>query len=95
MNLKEGDKYYCIKNLKIKFEKNKPLIDLFVQHNYYEVTYINKYECVMKSKTLDDYNFRRHFKFTLVKGGKYCFSDYFADIKKLRKEKIKKLYEKG
>ena len=89
--MKVDDKYFCIKTLSTKEYKNSKLKDLFVKGNFYKIDNINKFQCRVHIE--DKENLYRSFEFTLVKGGKYYFLDYFADIKKLRKIKINKINE--
>jgi hypothetical protein len=88
-----GDSYYCIKTLLIKENKNSPLEEFFIKGKFYKAVYITKYHCYINSHIVNNWGTHKNFTFTIVKGGKYYFSDYFAYIKKLRKEKINQIYE--
>ena len=89
--MKIGDKYFCYKTLSIKESKNSNIKDLFIKGNFYKIDNLYEYQCYVNIE--DKENPYKCFDFTLVKGGKYYFSDYFADIKKLRQEKLKKINE--
>jgi len=94
--MKEGDKYFCIKTLIVKEYKNSALEELFTKGKFYEIAYINnydKYQCSVHSHNLNEWGGYKDFTFTIVKGGKYYFEDYFANIRKLRKIKINKINE--